>query len=197
MPLPGKEDVCRLAGFPQSRKTCVAAIPPSGLSDVAAFPQRRRSRMAAVAGIRQYRAVRNPSKTKRRGFRVAASASLRIARTLDPHQSHSTQCIAFKRFPCVDPGAPSAASASTMVTSCEHHPAFLRAARISLGPTARFRVGGIESDPSRISPERTTLSSIGVTSGSKKMLGDRGMNGAMVIERGLVGDPRREGPCCG
>jgi len=150
-----------------------------------------------VAGMRQYRPVRNPSETKRRGFRVAAFARLRIVRKRDPHPSHRRHCTAFKRFTCVDPGAPSAVSASTMVAPCKLHPVFLQATRISLRPSARSHIDGIESDPSRISRERTTLSSIGETSALKEMLGDREMNGAMVIERGFGGDPRREGPCCG
>ena len=154
-------------------------------------------RDGCVAGIRQYRAVLNPSKTKRRGFRIAAFASLRIARKLDPHQSQLRHCTAFKRFPCVDPGASSAVRVSMMVVTCELQPTFLRAPRISLRPIARFRTGGIESDPSRILFERTTLSSIGETSALKEVLGDREMNGDMVIGRGSDGEPRRQGPCCG
>lgn len=43
----------------------------------------------------------------------------------------------------------------------------------------------------------TTLSAIGETSALKRLLRDRVMNGVRVIERGLGGDPRSEGPCCG
>ena len=149
-----------------------------------------------VAGNRQYRAVRNPSKTKHRGSRVAAFASLRIVCKPDPHRSHSGRCTASKSCPCDDPGASNAVSVSTLVVACELHPAFFWSTRISLWLIARFYLGGIESDPSRILFERTTLSLIGETSALKKMLGDREMHGAMVMERGLDGDPRREGPCC-
>ena len=150
-----------------------------------------------VTGNRQYPSFRNPSKTKHRGCRVAAFTSLRIACKLDPHHSHSGLCTEFEFVPCVDCGAPSTVSVSTMVVTSELHPVFLSATRISLRPITRFRMGGIVSDPSSISLERTTLSSIGETSALKEMLGDREMNGAMVAKRGLVGEPRSEGPCCG
>ena len=146
-----------------------------------------------VAGNRQHPPVRNPTNTKRRGFRVAAFASLRMTRKLDPARAN------------VDI-APRSNSPSASILG---HLAPCRCRRWSLpADYTRRSSAALEFHSGRTLGSASAESSPSLQDFARTddPILDRGdvcrwkgwkMGEAAVDKMRMGGDPRSEGPCCG